>query len=95
MNQFSKTNLESLIGQSVSLKDEHDNTTTLTVKSVEENDLGNDKFESFTVHYSGKEASPIGDGCYLIEHEQIGSNQLFICANSPGEYETVITREKA
>ena len=94
MSEYSKTNLETIIGEKITVQDTQNNTATITLKSVTSNNTGCDEWESFTATYSGDEKLVLEDGCYQFHHDKFDSLQLFISANSENEYETVITQEK-
>lgn len=94
MEQYTHENLTPHIGESVQVTDEQGKQCNLVITEVNKGSLDGDKWEAFSVIYSGDKNIQISQGTYTFQHSCFGEKQLFLSPNSDTEYETVVTRNR-
>ena len=83
-----------LVGENVSLSDNQQNQVMLKVTSVKPAPLHGDEWEAFSIEFEGDESFQIAQGTYVVSHEAMGEQELFITAHGPTEYGTVISQKR-
>lgn len=90
MEKFTYNNLSPLIGQSVAIVDNDNNSSELTVASIEAGHAHGDDCEHFSLILNGDAESQFEQGNYSFTHDAFGTISLFMSPNSATEYEIII-----
>lgn len=94
MDKFTYSNLSPLVGQSISIIDEGDKSSELTIASIDTGHAHGDKCEDFSLILNGSADAQFEQGTYSFKHDNFGVVPLFMSPNSATEYEIIINCKK-
>lgn len=94
MSRLNLATVSKLIGANVRVSDNEQNSVELTVASVSKAPLHGDEWEAFSIGFQGDASFRIPQGTYLVSHQELGDQKLFITAHGPTEYETVVSQKR-
>lgn len=93
MKNFRLEKVSQLLGQSVTLKDPHsDLSLEAVVKSVDENRINGDQFESFSVILEHAGELNVSQAILQFSHPEIGEEDLLVTPLSETEIQIVVNR---
>jgi hypothetical protein len=95
IDQLSRDDLARQVGTAVRLHDRPD--VALTLCEVTEREIAGE-WETFSVHLRGSAESQLGQRTYELEHDELGTLELFIVPIEPdsagARYEAVFNRAR-
>ncbi|MEO2268178.1 hypothetical protein V1358_12765 [Pseudoalteromonas sp. YIC-656] len=94
IDNYNFSNLSTILGETVLLKDQAGNQVNLVVSEVIKGPIDGEQWEAFSVIYKGTHDFSVPQGIYKISHDTFGEKELFLSPNSQTEYETVVARKR-
>ncbi|WP_444995374.1 DUF6916 family protein [Aliikangiella sp. IMCC44359] len=93
MEQFNYKNLQTILGEKVTIVDNEKNEIEFTLSEVNTGIEHSEKREVFSAVLTCENKPELPQGTYELNHKLFGSLPLFVCPNSETEYEIIINRE--
>ena len=94
MQFYSFENLNSLRGQALTLTDSQGNQVALVIENVAQSKLNGVEWDAFALYLQGPDHLQVPQGCYLVEHPELGAETLFISPKSAVQYEIIFNKPK-